>query len=422
MFELAASFNGHLRGDRLLASPNIDFLCAPNSYTTIQDRLAGGAGGMMTVAESIIAHGKLWFNENDLNTYLSTASGLPPLSLANGTPTADLTETVDVLQRDLASILVHRVGTWWMDLNEDGAFNDPNIWAPMSDYGVPLFNQLYANPQPYHGDVALIVDRTSIFYQKDDSDPLLAQRAMLRNVLLKSGVASGAYYLDDFLSGIIPPNKVYIFANANYLTDAQIAAIQTRLNAEGATAIWQYAPGFLGPNGVDVSRASRLTGIQLTQSDGYGYTNGTGLLAGSSWGYTSQNVLSPRLVVTDPSAEVLGLYQSDGQVSSARKKVGNFESIFIGEFAMLSNTNGNWTPDALGAILQTTGVHIWSTAGDVIHTDGSLLVIHAASAGARSISLPAGVTATPLGGGSPSTGTLNVTFSRVGETLWFRLS
>jgi hypothetical protein len=32
------------------------------------------------------------------------------------------------------------------------------------------------------------------------------------------------------------------------------------------------------------------------------------------------------------------------------------------------------------------------------------------------------VTATPLGGGPSSTGTLNVTFSRVGQTLWFRLS
>lgn len=65
---------------------------------------------------------------------------------------------------------------------------------------------------------------------------------------------------------------------------------------------------------------------------------------------------------------------------------------------------------------------MWSAVEDVVFTDGNLLVIHAAAAGPDTISLPAGVSATPLGGGSPSTGTLNLTFSRVGETLWFQLS
>jgi hypothetical protein len=141
-------------------------------------------------------------------------------------------------------------------------------------------------------------------------------------------------------------------------------------------------------------------------------------------------LLSPRLVVTDSSAEALGYYQSDNQVSSARKKVGNFESIFMGDFALGDLLNFCWScvpnplPSSavLRALLQSTGVHIWSTAGDVVFTDGNLLVIHAAAAGADSISLPAGVSATPFGGGTASTGTLNINFSRMGETQWFQLS
>ena len=153
------------------------------------------------------------------------------------------------------------------------------------------------------------------------------------------------------------------------------------------TAIWQYAPGFLGPNGTGPRRVSTLTGIQVSQSDGLGYTIGSGPMAGVNWGFTDQNVLSPRLVVTDASAEVLGHYQSDNQVSSARKKVGNFESIFMGDFAMGDFLNFCWpcfppsvpSSAALRALLQTTGVHIWSTTGDVVLTDGNLLVIHAAA-------------------------------------------
>jgi len=420
--ELATSFNGHPHLDRLLASPNIDFICAPIGYITWPERLAGGSGQPQGLVDSIAAHGKLWFDENDLPTFLSNP-GAP-------NATAGLTQTVDVLQRDLASVLVHRTATWWMDLMENGAFNNPAIWSPMSGYGVPLFNQLYANPQPYRADVALIVDRTSILYQKNDMDVTIAQRALLRDILPHAGASSGMYYLDDFLDGTEAPSKVYIFANAFFLTDAQISQIQARLNAEGATAIWQYAPAFLGPNGPDASRASALTGITVSQLDGYGYTSGSGPMADYNWGFTNQNVLSPRLVVTDPNATALGHYQSDNQVSSASKKVGKFQSIFMGDFALGDFLNFCWscTPNPLPssallrALIQTTGVHIWSTTGDVVFTDGNLLVIHAAAAGPDTISLPAGVTATPLGGGSPSTGTLNINFSRVGQTLWFRLS
>jgi hypothetical protein len=422
MTELASSFNAEPHLDQLLTSPDVDFICGPIGYITTPERLSGGSGQPQGLVDSIVAHGKLWFDENDLATYLSA----PGQAYA----TANLTQTVDVLQRDLASVLVHRTGTWWMDLLENGAFNDPAIWAPMSQYGIPLFNQLYANPRPYHADVALIVDPNSILYQKNDMDITIAQRALLRDLLPHAGASSGMYSLSDFLDGTEPPSAVYIFANAFSLSDTQITQIQSRLNAEGATAIWQYAPGFLGPNGADASRVSNLTGIQVTQSDGYGYTSGTGVMAGYNWGFTNQNLLSPRLVVNDTGAEILGYYQSDTQPSSARKKVGNFESIFMGDFALGDLLNFCWScvpnplPDsaALRALLQTTGVHIWSTTGDVVMTDGTLLVIHAAAVGADSISLPTGVSATPLGGGSASTGTLNLTFLRVGETQWFQLS
>jgi uncharacterized protein (TIGR03437 family) len=421
---LPTSFNGHLRFDRLLASPDLDFFCAGNTFF---DRLAGGVGGAPSIVDTVIAHAKLWFNEDDLYTYLSAESIFPPLPNSSP-PTADLTETVDVLERELAAVLIHRAGTWWMDISENGTFNDPAMWAPMSD-GLPLYNELYANPQPYRPDVALIIDRSSILFQKNDAVVTTAQRVLLQIALAKTGVAYATYYLDDFLDGTLPPCKVYIFANSFYLTDGQIANIQSRLNAEGATAIWQYAPGFLGPNGPDVNRSSTLTGIQLSQLDGYGYTDGAGLMAGYSWGLNSMTLLTPRLIVNDPDAEVLGRYRSDKLISSARKKVGNFESIFIGESAIgdvakIGADRNGWPADPLRTMLETTGVHIWSTAGDVVFTDGRLLVVHPAAAGPDSISLPTGVSAVPLRPGSgqtPSTGTLNVTFSRVGETQWFRL-
>jgi len=179
LIELMGSFSGHFSVNQLLSSSYIDSLAGG---LTPYDRLAGGAGQEGVPVDSVNANGKVWLNVTDLNTYLAANSIYQSGGLSNP-PTADLTETVDVLDRETASNLVHRSGNWWFDLNENGAFMDPNIWTPMSIYGIPLFNQLYANPQPYKADVALIIDRNSIFYQKSDEDMMIAQRAALRYAL-----------------------------------------------------------------------------------------------------------------------------------------------------------------------------------------------------------------------------------------------
>lgn len=125
-------------------------------------------------------------------------------------------------------------------------------------------------------------------------------------------------------------------------------------------------------------------------------------------------------MVTDASEEVLRHYQLDNQVSTAGKKVGNFESVFSGEYGFANG--GDWRPDALKGTSANGGSLCLEHRGDTLNTDGNLLVIHGAAAGPDTISLPVGVSATPLGGGTASTGTLNLNFSRVGETQWFQLS
>jgi hypothetical protein len=135
---IPGSYTGHLRFDRLLASPNIDFIVAAISN---YDRQAGGVGGLDDPIESTIAHGKFWFMEQDQVTYLSLESQFPPVFLG-GAVTSDLTQTLDVLQRDLAAALIHRAGTWWFDINQNGSFDDPAMWSVMSQYGIPLFSRV----------------------------------------------------------------------------------------------------------------------------------------------------------------------------------------------------------------------------------------------------------------------------------------
>ena len=58
---------GHLALQRVLASPDVDFLCSPTSYAF---RQLGGEGTChaMSLLGSVQLHGKLWFDENDVRT------------------------------------------------------------------------------------------------------------------------------------------------------------------------------------------------------------------------------------------------------------------------------------------------------------------------------------------------------------------
>jgi uncharacterized protein (TIGR03437 family) len=417
IYDLAGSMTGHLRMNRILASPDIDIVAAPISYITLEDRLAGGAGGSMSARDSVTLHGKLWMNEDDLFTYL--CADLPNPNYNGNRPTADVFETYNVLLRNLASTMIHRGGTWWMDLNATGCFNDPALWNVMSTYGLPLYNEIYAKPTPYRPEVAVITDDRSVIYQKSAWDFLLTSRTFLRNAIAKTGASVGYYDLSDFISGLLPPTKVYIFANAFSLSDSQVTAIRARLKSEGATAIWQYAPGYIGPNGPDISQSQTLTGIQLAVDGGYSGSTGDSLMGNMNWGWawgTPTVVLSPRLIVTDPNVTRLGHYWSDSAVSTAFERTNGFNSVFVGDVG--------WNPQMLTQLLTAAGVHIWTTGNDVIHTDGSYLVVHAGIAGQQHISLPVGVAASDLSGTLLATNPqlLPVTFSAVGETKWFRLS
>lgn len=422
-FELPASYNGHLRLDRLLSSPNIDIVCSPISYVLNIDRMAGGPADQQHLRDSIAAHGKLQIAEDDLRTYLGQAAGLPDLGYNGGVATSGFAETYAILKRNLASAMVHRSGTWWMDLNEVGAFGDSRFWQVMTD-GLNLYNATLAAPVPYKPEVALIVDPSSIAYEKDIYDVNVAARLLVRNGLARTGASSGLYLLDDFINGVVPKCKIYIFATAWYLSDAQITAIQGRLKGEGSTVLWLYAPGYLGGSTWgDETRVSRVTGITVKRVDGQLGTQGTGLIT-TGWGWPyKQNVVSPRFTINDSSATILGNYFSDQMPSAAEKTINGYRSIYFADLAPeVPDANGSALGDILRPVLKSAGVHIWADNNEIIHTDGKLLAINRATAGVTHIHLPVGIKATPMEA-EPVTASgdgIDVTFAPY-ETRYFTL-
>ncbi|HJN16425.1 MAG TPA: hypothetical protein QGH10_13060, partial [Armatimonadota bacterium] len=331
-------------------------------------------------------HGKLWFNEDDTRTSVSYLKDSPTNINLWDELLADVDSDLAVLDRNFGSIMTHRAATWWMDLIAGGQFQAPEMWAMLRER-IKLYQEIYDDPTADAPEAALIVDEDSKLHVKDDWDANWWMMYKLRDDIAKAGTSVGYYALADFIEGVVPECKAYVFANAFALSEAQAAAIRERLDAEEATAIWIYAPGFIG------GRVEELTGISVEVGEGTLGSEGEGMLAGESWG--APLTVTPRLSPT--SGEALGHYRDGGPTSAARTA----RDVLLGDLGP--------TPSVLRKLLETAGCHIWTRNNEVVLTDGQFLIVHSAEEGPVDISAPQGVTLEPL---TPSTT----------RTRWYRLT
>ncbi len=137
--ETPAWTSGHHSIMRLLHCPDIDFLCSPVSYVGL--RAPGGDFPCMSVLNSIMLHGKLYFSECDIRTYLTRP--LPacrPNSCPPGTYEGDVWQgrgdawqSRQVLRAVFARQLTHGNALWWFDMF-GGWFATPDMMEDMQRF------------------------------------------------------------------------------------------------------------------------------------------------------------------------------------------------------------------------------------------------------------------------------------------------
>jgi hypothetical protein len=409
--EMHAVEAGHYAMEAVLRAPDVDILSSPLGY---MHRMPGGPGDFMTAVDSVALHGKLWVVENDYRTHSLKYDELPEWMTEDGLgPQApDRAATIGVMRREYGAMLAHRCGTWWMDLIAGGAWSDPAVWDDIADRLGPLYDELLDDPRPYRPELGVICDEASVRgIRFPGFEGGLAHGSAVfdecvrhaRAELVRSGVTCGWYYLGDFIEGRVPVCRAYWFLNGFGATAEQIDAIRARLDREGATAIWQYAPGWQGCAEGAQADAYALTGFDVTADAGDLATSGAGAMEGLAWG--DGYVLDPRLAVRGDAGEVLGCYRDGGGVAAAVAGHGDHRSVFIGAISV------PWA--VRGALLNHLGLHRWVTDGSVARTDGRVLFVHSHTGGSRCIHLPDGVGLLPLDGGTvtPSTGGATLTFA-----------
>jgi hypothetical protein len=407
---LSQNHGGHLGFGKVLESADVDFVAAPYTY---DNRAVGGPNNSQTLPESIAAHGKLYFNEVDTETHLHQRSWRWGNSLRNP---RNFEETKGLLVRDFGYAFTKGFGMWYMDIL-GGAFHDAEI--------IQLLSKIQAVNQKYLGadkrgpaDIAVVVDEDSFRYFADGevlfTALLSAQKQWELGFL---GAPFNCYRLHDLEGSIVPDHKLYIFLNTFYVTAAQRESLHARFRRNHATAVWVYAPGYIGSHKLSLDAMRLLTGIRIQEDSLAGELHvelnnsanafTKGLPQGLAYG-TDVNVeaikstFDHRLYLKDPSDPGL-IRDLPGFSISPRFFADDDKSVELGRLTGVNKPGlvvkklDGWTSiyssapilpaPLLRNIAREAGAHIYSDADDVIYANDGFVTIYSPQGGTRTISL-----------------------------------
>ena len=385
--------SGHLGLRKLLRSPAVDFLVSPHGYAF---RGLGGDGLPMQPAESLRRHGKIYFMEEDALMHNNFDPGGRNQSVGN---------SIAVYQRNFAQVLTHGHGVTWFETHE--LHEHPSL-DPERQRWIARFQELgtwaLKTDRTPSADVAVFLDDESYFYEsiKNNVDlPLIWRQRVVS--LNRFGAPHDIYFLEDLLSGDLPPYKLYIFLNPFHLNDQRRAALKAVLRRDGRTALWLYAPGLLnsdapaGQPALHADHMTDLTGLRFVQSDGawsplMHVTNFTHPITRGlpqDWFWGSTNPIGPMFHLEDPEATTLGqvIY------TLGRNKPGlGLRTFNPGLPAEAWTSVYCASPDIPGPVLRGiarhAGVHLYNEDGDVLYATPHLLSVHTVAGGARRFTLP----------------------------------
>ncbi len=366
---------GHLALRRVWDCPDIDFVSSPSSYTF---RLPGsGHSCFMTPVDGLKLAGKLWFDENDIRTWL-VPGGAPAWTGYTDTYEG----TLGQLRRELANVLCHACGQWWFDMG-GGWYDDPRLMAEIARLRSIADRSLAWDRSPAD-EIAVIVDDAGFNYLRPGNglSPPLVLRQILE--LARLGAPVGYYTLDDL--DRLPPRRMVVFLNAFAPTEAQRAAID-KLKADGHLLVWIFAAGLFHDGRADEDAMQALTGIRLRLDPDTGplrveCLKGTPAATGGTYG--ADGPLAPQVHADDPDAEVWGRLAGSERAGLVVKDLEGWASVFSAAPALPA--------PLLRTLAVRAGVHLYiepcAASNDVVYANRSLLALCADQPGPRTLRLP----------------------------------
>lgn len=378
-----------LRFDKVLSSPNVDFLSAPFSYDG-ESRHVGGDFQPRSVSDPFRKYGKLVMYEADTRTHIAG------LNVACSSGCHNVEESVAVLRGNIARGFLEGGGVQFLEFaarfGKTCWFNDPEIFRTFHQ-SLDLWRVLWnaAAPDPA-AQVAVVLSPEELVrhgYPTRELQlqciPNIIDRPM--HALLRSGVSCDFLTLQGFLAS--PHHyRIVVLLNVFSPSPEERQALLGKLRRPGTVAVWNYAPGLVTDAGYDEKAMSDLCGIGLRvrrEKLPMAVTFGDGTKITPMWGKTPW-LENPRCFVDDPRAEALANYDNDPETAVAVKTLADGSvAVFCG---MPGITAQFWR-----MLWKKLGIPVLSES-DTVVTAGNArhLAVHTGKPGKIMIRLPQGKT------------------------------
>jgi len=392
----------------VLNADEVDFWSSPHTY---ENRGPGDHASFRFLIKTLKDHGRLWFAECDTFMHDTAESALKH----HGYPKTTLEQTVEVLKRDFAYVLCEGVNGWWIDWSSGPSmYEKPLISLIKRMQQVSKVSLDY--PRRSMTDIAAVVDQESILttpYKESREVTFLTLDREKIHELPRIGSPVDFYELDDVLREDADKYKMYIFLNPFSIDTRERRLIKERLQRDGNTLVWIYAPGLINPDdspALSLEHMKELTGISFNyipkrqrariKVENYSDPLTLSLPRETEFGDFERPVTSgfqmnrdtmepiklppvmvnPVFYVEDPDAIVLGRFIQSGKPGFAVKRFEDWTSVYVGSLSVGSHI--------LRAIAKAAGVHLYDEADDIIYANQSFLAIHTNKAGERIVNLP----------------------------------
>lgn len=391
----------HLALDRVLASPALDCLCSPASYTD-GVRAMGGSGHGRGIMGAVRRAGKLWLDENDHGTSLV---GCPWDRQFQSTPSDDIA----YLRRNTLQPVLRGGGQWWYDFGviagtpnfathgAIGWWDDPRLAAEIRRCR-ELAQTVHARPYSRPADVLVIHDPWSFChtvarrwslegFKFGDQPPPgpnpFSGRGMdgLLEALFRSGLTFEEALVGDLATLDLTPFKLVFFGSTPVLAPDARRLFAERVATGGRHVALLGFAGWGDGQRVDPALATALSGIATHLHDLPTPHSQLCLDAATEEQRLEPPKQAPRYDVAP--AQVVGRW-TDGTVSAACR---TDAAATWWTFAVPPTS-----PDLIRALGRRAGCHVVNDHNDSTTVGDGLVLVHTLTGGRRELRLPGGPT------------------------------
>jgi hypothetical protein len=157
--------------------------------------------------------------------------------------------------------------------------------------------------------------------------------------------------------------NLFLMVNTFFLTPAEVEQLQALFKGSGATVVWFYAPGYIGPERFEPPQMESLTGFSFRRVDEPGpmmircLIDDSGTKFFRDFGVKKPH--HPRFAVVpgdDKGIWIHGRWTDNGEIAFASREHNGFTSYYVGA--------GPLPVEVLRWIAEKAGVRMWSTKPD----------------------------------------------------------